>query len=61
MLTQTQAIIQANKDTARRLAAAVRRTDKVAISAAAARDLLARSMGAANWAEFARTGPVSAT
>lgn len=59
MLTPTQAIIQANKDTARRIAAAVRRTQKVAMSTAAARDVLARSMGAANWSDFAATGPAN--
>lgn len=59
MLTQTQAIIQANKDAAKRMAAALRRTQNVSIPAAAARDLVARSMGAANWADFATTGPAN--
>jgi hypothetical protein len=59
MLTQTQAIIQANKDAARRISAALRRTHKIVLQPADARDLVARSLGAANWEAFAMTGPAA--
>lgn len=57
MLSQHQAIINANKDAARRIASVLRRTHNIKMKPAAARDLVARSMGSESWSAFATTGP----